>query len=481
MSITPHRDHMVQFYDDEQFLVAAVSSYAHAALAASEPVVIIATPPRRHAVVERLAALGIDAGQAERDSRLTLLDARDTLEGFMIDGRPDVSRFQATVGTLIEGRRLAFPSVPLRAYGEMVDVLWSEGNADAAIRLEALWNDLAATQQFSLLCAYAMSRFHGSAHAGGFGDVCDQHAEVRLSESWTFVDEVDPKRREIARLQQRARSLEAEIEHRKRLEQALREALDDGHRTQALLEDAVRSRDDFISIASHELRNPLHAVHLQILSVLHAAQRQELTSEWALARLGRASDSITRLGRLLDNLLDVSRITAGRLSLEVSDVDFGDVVQAVVDRSREQMGGVKLTVELQSVVGRWDRLRLDQIVTNLLSNAVKYGAGQPIAIRLSGTADAATLEVEDHGIGIDESQRLRLFARFERGLPSSREGGFGLGLWITREIVQALGGTIAVSSEPGRGSVFSVVLPRQMSAEAPADSRDGDEAISLAG
>jgi signal transduction histidine kinase len=464
MSLTPHSDHAVQFYDDDQFLVTAVSKYAHAGLSQGHPVVIIATPSHRDALVDRLHTLGIDAGRAERDQTLTLLDARVTLDGFMVDGLPDADRFVSTVGALVSRRRAAFPSAPLRAFGEMVDLLWADANPEAAYRLEALWNALAETHQFSLLCAYAMSRFHGVAHAGRFVDVCDQHAEVRPVESWTVADEFDPRRREIARLQQRARSLEAEIEHRKRLEQALREALDEGQRTEALLQDALRSRDDFISIASHELRNPLHAVHLQVLSVLQAAQRGELTPEWALARLGRTNDSITRLGRLLDNLLDVSRITAGRLTLEWEDVDFREIVQAVVDRSREQAGAVPVTVRAESIVGRWDRLRLDQIVTNLLSNALKYGAARPVAIRLSGTAEAATLEVEDHGIGIDEAQRVRLFARFERGLPSRRESGFGLGLWITRQIVQAMGGTIAVSSRPGAGSVFSVVLPRQIGA-----------------
>ena len=240
----------------------------------------------------------------------------------------------------------------------------------------------------------------------------------------------------------------------------MREALEEGHRTQALLQEAVRTRDDFISIASHELRNPLHAIHLQILGVVHAAQRQNLTPEWALTRLGRTSDSITRLGRLLDNLLDVSRITAGRLALEVHEVDFSDIIRDVVDRSREQIGAVPVTVDLDATVGRWDPLRLDQIVTNLLSNAIKYGGGQPVTIRLRSDDGSAMLEVEDRGAGIDDVQRKRLFARFERGL-ASPAGGFGLGLWITRQIVEAMHGTIAVSGAPGQGSVFSVMLPRE--------------------
>jgi signal transduction histidine kinase len=131
-----------------------------------------------------------------------------------------------------------------------------------------------------------------------------------------------------------------------------------------------------------------------------------------------------------------------------------------VDRSRELAGGVRLSLDLEPARGRWDPLRLDQVVTNLLSNALKYGGGQPVAIRLRSDDASIVLEVEDRGVGIAEAQRARLFSRFERGLASRQEGGFGLGLWITRQIVEAMGGTIAVSGAPGRGSVFSIVLPR---------------------
>ena len=457
---SPHRGHAVQFYEDEGFLVQTVSQYAQAGLSARHPVVIIATPEHRHAFVERLSTFGIDAERAARERTLTLMDARATLANVMVDGLPDADRFEASVGALLESRRQAFRGLPLRAYGEMVELLWDDGNPDGALRLEELWNRLAARQDFSLLCAYAMSRFAGATQEAGFADVCRHHADVRPAEGMPPGGGADPRAREIARLQQRARALEAEIAHRTQLEQALRDALEQGRRTEALLQEAVRARDEFISIASHELRNPLHAIHLQVLSVLHAAARETLTPEWAIVRLGRTSDSVTRLSRLLDNLLDVSRITGGRLSLELEDVDFAAVVRTVVDRSRELTGGVSITVQVEPVVGRWDALRLDQIVTNLLSNALKYGAGQPIAIRLTATGEAATLEVEDGGVGIGEAQRRRLFTRFERGVASRHEGGFGLGLWITRQIVEAMGGVISASGEAGRGSIFVVTLPR---------------------
>jgi signal transduction histidine kinase len=421
-----------------------------------------------------LRAAGCDPERAQRDRTLTLFDARHTLAEFIVDGMPDANRFEASVGGIIRAQRQAFPAVPLRAYGEMVDLLWSDENRDAAIRLEALWNALAHAHDFSLLCAYAMARFAGATDVRGFAEVCAQHGRVRPAEGVPLVSEEDARAREIARLQQRARALEAEVDHRRRLEQALREALDQGRRTEALLEEAVRARDEFISIASHELRNPVHAIHLQILSVLEAAERHTLTADWALARLGRTRDSVTRLDRLLDNLLDVSRITAGRLTLEPHDVDCGDVVRRVVDRSRELAGGVRIRLDLEPAQGRWDPLRLDQVITNLLSNALKYGGGQPVAIRLRSDEASIVLEVEDRGIGIDEVQRARLFSRFERGLASRQQGGFGLGLWITRQIVEALGGTIAVSGAPGCGSVFSVVLPRE---PAVGGTDEGAEAV----
>ena len=460
-----HHAHAVQFYEDDAFLVQTVFDYAHAGLSRHQPVVIIATPEHCRAVADRLGSAGLDAQRAERDRTLTLLDARTTLADFMVDGLPDARRFDERVGSLLRSRREAFGDLPMWAYGEMVDLLWADANAEGALRLEELWNVLASRHEFSLLCAYAMSRFAGAHHRQGFADVCNRHAVVRPSAGAPVGTDADGEwTREIARLQQRARALEAEIAHRERLEQALREALEQGRRTEALLQEAVQARDEFISIASHELRNPLHAIHLQVLGVLHAAARRTLTPDWAIQRLSRTSDSVTRLSRLLDNLLDVSRITAGRLILEVTDVDFADVVRTVVDRSRELTADVSLTLQLEPVVGRWDPLRLDQIVTNLLSNALKYGAGQPVAIRLAATSETATLAVEDGGIGIGEEQRSRLFTRFERGLASRQEGGFGLGLWITRQIVEAMGGAIAVHGRAGQGSVFTVTLPRTGSA-----------------
>lgn len=238
----------------------------------------------------------------------------------------------------------------------------------------------------------------------------------------------------------------------------------DRKRAAELLEAAVRARDDFLSIASHELRNPINAVQLQLVGMLRALQRDgaSLTPEWFRDRIGQANVQVSRLTRLTDNLLDVSRITAGVIVLEPEDVDFREVVRAVIEQFRDELQRYQISLRAAEtpVIGHWDRLRLEQVVTNLLSNAIKYGAGKPIEVSLESDGGTARLAVTDHGIGIDEENQKRLFARFERAVSGLQYGGFGLGLWITRQLVEAMNGRISLESHPGRGSTFTVVVPR---------------------
>ncbi len=238
------------------------------------------------------------------------------------------------------------------------------------------------------------------------------------------------------------------------------------HITEQNLQRAVHVRDDFLSMASHELRTPLTSLKVHIQGALRAAARREgepVPVPQYVAKLETLEHNVSRLALLVDNLLDISRINSGRLDFELAEMDLAAVVRDVAARFGEEAArsGCPLQVRAeQPVVGRWDRNRVDQVVTNLLTNALKYGAGAPVELTVLEDATHATLEVRDQGIGIREEDRHRIFQRFERAVPHENYSGFGLGLWIVHEIVTGLGGHVAVESSPGKGACFRVLLPR---------------------
>jgi signal transduction histidine kinase len=225
--------------------------------------------------------------------------------------------------------------------------------------------------------------------------------------------------------------------------------------------DEIEPRDAFFAAASHELRDPIHSLQLQLLALTRRAEREVAgpEHEWIRVRLGKATKQLARLNRLVDTLLDVSRIASGRLPLALEEVDLAEIVSDAFERldAAEQ---AHIRVSLSPAIGRWDRVRLDQVVTNLVSNALKYGEGQPIEIVVREREGRARLEVTDHGIGIAPHHQERVFERFERAVSDRRYSGFGLGLWITSRIVEEFGGTLSLRSELGVGSTFIVELPR---------------------
>jgi PAS domain S-box-containing protein len=228
-------------------------------------------------------------------------------------------------------------------------------------------------------------------------------------------------------------------------------------------EESIRTRDEFLSIVSHELKTPLTSLTLQLQGIARKTKKDPALGHLA-STLDIALRQTSRLNALVDVLLDISRITQGRLELSLEDVDLTATVRDVTTRIQQIAARAGCNVRLHengAVMGHWDRARLVQIAENLLSNAVKYGARQPIDVEVFARADnEATVSVRDRGIGISPEDQLRIFAQFERAVSVNEFGGFGLGLWIVRQIVEAHRGKITVESAPGQGSTFTVTLPR---------------------
>ncbi|HYN06668.1 MAG TPA: ATP-binding protein [Vicinamibacterales bacterium] len=484
-------NHMVQFYETESFLCDAVGDFLHAGAEARQPLVVIATPSRWSGVSTRLRAKGADVDACREQGLLTVLDARDTLSTFMVDDMPDERRFQDHVGGVIEQQTRLSASGSGRAYGEMVDLLWQDGNPDAAFRLEELWNDLASVHDLSLLCAYAMSNFHSERDQRRFLDICTQHARVSPADPYGGAIDDASRAREVSSLQQRAHALEIEIEYRKRLEAALRKALAEsaqfeeallsreqdlrnllGEREQLLAseraaraqaEQASRLKDEFLAIISHELRTPLHA----IFGWAHIGSEPRVDE----ATKRRALEVIQRNARLqlhvVDDLLDISRIVSGKMKISTDIVDLVGVVTAAADSVRP----LALTKPLQfdvvlaadQIVVRGDAGRLQQIIWNLVSNAIKFTpADGRIVLGLTADDACARIVVTDTGQGIAPEFLPLVFDRFRQADASTtrRHGGLGLGLSVVRHLVEAHGGTVTVESGGvGRGATFTVSLP----------------------
>jgi PAS domain S-box-containing protein len=243
----------------------------------------------------------------------------------------------------------------------------------------------------------------------------------------------------------------ADITDRKQLELELRQA--------------VRARDEFLSIASHELRTPLTALKLRAQQMVQSVSRFLDPAQPSTKRLQQeAAHSMSQVQRLVDMvdlLLDASRIAEGALRLEPHEVEAGALVSAVAERMAEPAAsaGSVLRVERGAPAGGyWDSFRIEQVVTNLIANAIKFGAGKPIEVSVGGGGGRVRIAVRDQGPGISPQDQSRLFQRFAR-FGSHNYGGFGLGLWIARTIVEAHGGAISVESCPGSGARFTVELP----------------------
>jgi len=563
-------EHFVQFYESSEFLVGSVAGFIGNALDGGNSGIVIATPEHRRELTRQLSAGGIDLAAGERDGRLVILDAATALSQFMVSGTPDPQRFERVVGSVIanmagHGRRI-------HAFGEMVALLWADGNRTAAIALEQLWNDLAKRYRFSLFCAYPISDFADSEQQAALTGVCACHSRVIPAESYSNAVGEDQQMRAIALLQQKAQSLETEIQHRQEVQKALvkreRELADFfenateglhkvgptgivlwankaeyellgyehdefvGHsitefhadpaivagilerlkRGESLinfpvrlqcksgaikhvlvssnacfengefvytrcftrditqqweaeksLREADRRKDEFLATLSHELRNPLAPIRnaLELLDRESADESSRMEAPNIIRR------QVDQLARLVDDLIDISRVTRDKIELRKENIELAAVMRSAVETSRPAIDGAshQLSVQLpeRPLYLQADPARLAQVFSNLLNNAAKFTPeGGKIDFDAREDGREVVVSVRDDGVGIACDELAFVFDIFRQGdksLERSR-GGLGIGLTLVRRFVELHGGTVNAQSEgEGKGAEFTVRLP----------------------
>lgn len=247
------------------------------------------------------------------------------------------------------------------------------------------------------------------------------------------------------------------------------EELEDLRSENALLLDAIAARDSFIAVAAHELRNPMTPMIGQLERLLSAVKTGKLSPEQIEKRLEAIRQIMSHYVKRATTLLDVSRITAGKLHLEIEQADLAILVREIVASFAGAAHHAGCTIKVSAPLvlpGSWDRLAMEQIIDNLLSNAIKYGAGGLIEITAAVDGAVVRLQVRDHGNGILAEDRERIFQRFEQAVRlSQRRSGFGVGLWVVGQLVKAMGGIVIVEDAAGGGSLFTVTLPRYLEKE----------------
>ncbi len=674
-------EHFVRFYETDASLMNSVSEFIGTGLRSGDACIVIATQPHSESLEERLKCDGLEVAAARQRGQYISIDAATTLSKFMVDGSPEPGRFTKVVGSMIA--RATKGQRHVRIFGEMVALLWADGNRAAAIRLEELWNDLARTHSFSLFCAYPMHSFGGEVYEAEFTEICKQHARVIPAESYTLLSGPDARLRAITLLQQKANSLEVEIAQRKRAEDALLhlaaivESSDDaiigknlegivtswnaaaermygysaeeivgkpitllfapdrqdamnlqftqimarirrgervdhyetirlrkdgtrltvsvtvspikdstgsiigasaiarditehkrleakfrrlfdsnligvfvsdfagtfldandafldllGYTREELLagtmqrdaltppefhslsQDALkalqetgasgtyekeylhksgkripvlvavariehtetcigfvldiserkeldRRKDEFISIASHELKTPVTSIKGFTQLLKRKLEKQGLQEEAAF--LARMEGQVDRLTKLVNDLLDVSKIHAGQLDYAQEAMALDELIRAIVDTAQLTSSTHTITVHGAShchILG--DRDRLEQVFLNLISNAIKYSPqADSVDVYIEAAKDEVLVKVQDYGIGIPKEHESKIFDRFYRVYDENNKmfPGLGMGLYISREIVERHGGKMWVESTEGKGSTFFVSLP----------------------
>jgi len=443
--------HTAQFYADSQFLLKELNRYISNSLLAGDATVVIATREHREGLAQRLRSSGFDVPRATAQGRYIALDAAETLSTFMIGRSPDAALFSQVIGSVMEraANAVARAKNPhISAFGEMVALLWQQGNPEAAVRLEQLWNNMGHMYPLSLHCAYPISLFDREEHGDLFLKTCAEHSRIIPVESYTSLVNDEQRLRSVSLLQQKARALETEMAERRKVEEELR-------RSQAQLESIVEQRTVALRQLSSRLLTLQDTERRRIARELHDSLGQYLVGLKLNVEMLKRSPS-DKLWSDVDELMQRCMTEVRTLSylLHPPTMDAAGFTSAArwYVEGFGQRSGVQVTLDAPDTLGRLPdaiELALFRVLQETLTNVHRHSGASEAQVVIRQDATRVVLEVKDNGQGIPK----KLLANF-------RETGAGMGVGLAgiRERARELGGRMQVESD-GCGTLVRVFVP----------------------
>ena len=448
--LVTHWEHSVQFYGEESSLLDELSRFIGAELVAGDAAVVIATRAHRDGLAQRLRSRGFDTATAIKQGRYIAVDAAEALAKFMRDGWPDADLFTEVIGSFLgQAAAAGRQTGRIAAFGEMVALLWAQGNAAAAVRLEQLWNDIARTYPLSLRCAYPMSSFNREDHGDPFLQICAEHSHVIPVESYTALPSEEERFRSITRLQQKAQALETEMAERKQVEEALRHIKAD-------LEFQVEQRTAALRKLSSRLLSLQDFERRRIARELHDSLGQSLIGLKLTAHMLRQSPEREELWSEADKLMEqcISEVRTLSYLLHPPTMDaagFASAARWYVE-GYGQRSGLNVTLDAPTDLGRLPdaiELALFRVLQEALTNVHRHSGASAAEVLVRQDAEQVVLEVKDNGRGIPEE----VLSHFR-----ATGAGTGVGIAGIRERVRELGGKLTLESNSS-GTLVRVAVP----------------------
>jgi len=442
------RGHTVQFYQDDAFFIDGLSRFIGSAIVAGESAVVIATQGHRDALNRILQSRGLDLRNAIDQGRYIALDAAATLAKFMRGDWPDPELFKETISPVLARSSVAAQHGLIFAFGEMVAVLCAQGNAEAAVRLEQFWNEVAESYSLSLLCAYPMSGFDRESDGDGLSRICAEHTHVIPAESYSALVKEEDRLRTIAQLQQKAQALENEIAERKQAEETM-------HRTKAVLEDTIDQRTGALRQLSARLLRLQDIERRRIARELHDSLGQYLVGlklNIDMLRQSPREDLWSETEQLMQRCISEVRTLSYLLHPPTMDeAGFVSAARWYVE-GFAQRSGVKVTLDAPQELNRLPdalELALFRVLQEALTNVHRHSGASKAHVLILQDEDKVLLEVRDNGRGLPKELLTQFYATGT---------GLGVGLAGVRERARELGGRMALESDHN-GTLVGISIP----------------------